>query len=106
MKEEKSICVSYCGWEYHYLGTKPGVFAGSFSNHMVSLLPCEKQTLSRSQKEGGSGRDRVLAEWEGDAGHGAQGGEPLCTPRTPGPGGFTGRGAGAQVRSETHLSFR
>lgn len=88
MKEEKSVCVSYCGWEHHYLGTKPGVFAGSFSNHMVSLLPCEKQTLSRSQREGGSGRDRVLAEWEGDAGHGAPGwGAPL-NPTNPRPWRF------------------
>lgn len=37
-----------------------------------------------------------------DAGGGAQGGEPLGTPGTPGPGGFTGRGVGAQVRSERH----
>lgn len=73
-----------------------------FSSHVVSLLSCTRQTPNRAQGEGASGRDRRLGEWEGDAGHGAQGGEPLGTPGTPGLGGFTGRGAGAQVRSETH----
>lgn len=73
---------------------------------MVSLLPCGKANPEQGLDRRAVGKRRVLAEWEGDAGHEAQGGEPLCTPGTPGPRGFTGRGARARVRSETHLSFR
>lgn len=107
MKQEKRVRVCYCGWEHQYLGTEaPWYLLGVSLTMWSHFFHAERQTLSRVQTEEHLGRDRVLAEWEGDAGHGAQGEEPLCTPGTPGPGGFTGRGARAQVRSETHLSFR
>lgn len=83
------------------------MFAGSFLCLRLLASFTEEVTPEQRDKVGeGLGRDRVLGEWEGDAGRGAQGGEPLDTPGTPGLGGFTERGVGAQVRNETHMSFR
>lgn len=76
------------------------VFAGSFLYPVLLLLSCRRQ--GPGPREGG--RDMVPGEWKEMLIVGPREGAP-GTSGTPSLGGFTRRGAGAQVRSETQVRF-